>query len=275
MFLRLCIFIGTVLFPSVAFSVNLVPERIEFVIVIPSYNNEKWCIENIVSCLNQTYPHFTIYYIDDCSNDRTGELVERFVLSRGLTNKCTIMHNTERRGALSNLYTIISKINPKKVIVTVDGDDTLEDSHVLEKLAAIYADRSVWITYGNFRRNVPPIYASCCEAFPEEVIKNRSFRSYKWVASHLRTFYAGLFHHVKKEDLLWNGKFLPMAWDVAFMMPMLEMASQNHFRFVQDVLYVYRVTNPLSDFRMDEPLQKSLEEYIRKKPSYSALETLF
>jgi glycosyltransferase involved in cell wall biosynthesis len=266
---------GALFSSALAFSALPVPEALEFVIVIPSYNNEKWCIENIASCLNQTYPYFTVYYIDDCSRDRTGELVERYVTSRRLGAKCTIIHNTERRGALANLYSTISMIDPKKIVVTVDGDDTLESPEVLTKLAAVYADRSVWMTYGNYKRNIPPYYFSCCEPFPQAVAKHRTFRSYKWVASHLRTFYAGLFQRIKKEDLLWKGKFFPMTWDLAFMMPMLEMASRGHFRFIKDVLYVYRITNPLNDFRVNEPLQRNLDEYIRKKPPYPALEILF
>src|ERR1700730_12157659 len=54
-------------------------DPIEFVIVIPSYNNEKWCIGNLESVMTQTYPHFTVCYINDCSSDKTGELVDQYV----------------------------------------------------------------------------------------------------------------------------------------------------------------------------------------------------
>jgi hypothetical protein len=33
---------------------------IEFVVVIPSYNNEKWCIKNLNSVVKQSYPHWSI-----------------------------------------------------------------------------------------------------------------------------------------------------------------------------------------------------------------------
>lgn len=275
MFLRLCIGIGAFLFSSVVFSENLVTERIEFAIVIPSYNNEKWCIGNITSCFAQTYPYFKVYYINDCSKDHTGELVERYVTSRGLKDKCIIINNTERRGALANLDSTIRMIDPKKVVVTVDGDDLLANSHVLEKLAAIYSSgEKIWLTYGNYK-TVPYVYQWCCSPIPLKIQQKNEFRKYPWVTSHLRTFYAGLFQRIQKKDLLYQGHFFPMTWDLAMMFPMLEMASRGHIRFIPEVLYLYNVSNPINDFKVNSTLQSILDSYIRALPPYTPLETLF
>lgn len=66
-----------------------------------------------------------------------------------------------------------------------------------------------------------------------------------------------------------------MTGDMAIMLPMLEMSSKGHFRFIKKVLYIYNVENPLNDHRVNAELQRSLDAYIRAKPRYEPLEILF
>src|SRR4029077_11743651 len=128
--------------------------------------------------------------------------------------------NQTRKGALQNLFETIHKIHPRKVIVTVDGDDTLAHERVLERVAAEYSNKKVWMTYGNWESRPVGGMRSTCKPFPASILKTKAFRSFKYISSHLRTFYAKLFHLVKKEDLLIDGIFFPVAWDLAFMFPM-------------------------------------------------------
>ena len=146
--------------------------------------------------------------------------------------------------------------------------------YVLHTLAYAYADKDIWMTYGNFR-TTPENWGSCCDRIPTKVMKTNTFRSYKWVASHLRTFYAKLFHHIKKEDLMKDGQFFTMTWDMAFMFPMLEMASKKHFKFISDILYIYNVNNPINDYRVNAKLQQDLDRHIRNMPPYQPLDRLF
>lgn len=247
---------------------------VKFVIVIPSYNNEHLCIKNLESVVNQSYPHFTVVYVNDCSNDQTKKVVKTFIKARKLKKKITLINNKKRRGALENLYRVIKKVHPKKVVVTCDGDDWFATPYALDILASVYADKNIWMTYGDFRTTRPD-WGSCCADIPEHIAQNLTFRSHNWVASHLRTFYAKLFHKVKRKDLLWQGKFFPMTWDMAMMFPMIEMASQGHYRFIKEILYIYNVDNPLCDYRVDAQLQRDVDAYIRSLPPYKALKKLF
>jgi len=246
----------------------------EFAIVIPSYNNERWCIGNLKSCLSQNYPNFTIYYVDDCSDDKTGVLIDSYVKKHHLENKCIVIHNKSRRGALANLDMVIRTLDPKKVVVTVDGDDILAHPRVLNILASIYANPSIWLTYGSWKSE-PKGFVCPCQPIPREISQANAFRSWQWVASQLRTFYAGLFQKIKPEDLLYEGKYFPTTWDLAMMFPMLEMASKSHFQYVPDIVYIYNVINPINDFRAHKELQMKLTNYIRAKAPYKPLETLF
>lgn len=45
-----------------------------FKIIIPTYNSEKWINKCIDSVLNQTYKDFTLVIVDDCSTDNTKKI---------------------------------------------------------------------------------------------------------------------------------------------------------------------------------------------------------
>ena len=49
------------------------------VIVVPSYNNEKWCAKNLTSILHQHYDNYRILYVDDASCDQTVAEVENLL----------------------------------------------------------------------------------------------------------------------------------------------------------------------------------------------------
>ena len=47
-------------------------------IVMPSYNSEKYIKASIESVLNQTYPKWELLIVDDCSTDKTVEIIKSF-----------------------------------------------------------------------------------------------------------------------------------------------------------------------------------------------------
>ena len=51
------------------------------VVIVPSYNNYKWCNSNIDSVLNQNYNNYRVIYINDCSSDETGEVTSQKALA--------------------------------------------------------------------------------------------------------------------------------------------------------------------------------------------------
>lgn len=191
-----------------------------------------------------------------------------------MEQKCRIVHNPERRGAMANLYYAIHQAAPKKIVVILDGDDWLFDNAVFQTLADVYTDPDVWFSYGSYQHE-PGRDRGVGEPLPDDVLKNASIRSYpKWVTSHLRTFYAALFHKVKKEDCMIRGKFFEITYDVAIMMPMIEMASHGHVRYIDRIMYSYNYTNPLSDSNR-RALQMATDIYIRSLKPYKPLDQLF
>jgi glycosyltransferase involved in cell wall biosynthesis len=247
---------------------NALPEK-SMVIIIPSYNNEDWYAFNLDSVLHQKYKNYRVIYLDDASTDGTGSLVSQYLLENDPEHRVTLIQNIERRGALANIYRGVWMCEPSDIVVTVDGDDWLSNDEVLETLNKVYADPAIWMTYGQ-HTSFPEGSGFIAKEIPHWVIESNSFRYYDWCATHLRTFYAGLFQKIDKEDLLYEGNFYPSAGDIASTFPMLEM-SGSHSRFIPDVLYVYNVATPLSDCKVDRGLQFQLYLQIQGKERYTPL----
>lgn len=245
---------------------------IEFVIIIPSYNNEKWCEENIYSAATQDYPAYEIVYINDNSKDKTKIKAEEYIKKNNFKN-ITIINNSTRQGALKNLFNAIHKTADHKVIVMLDGDDKFPHNRVLTRLSKDYMTGKTWMTFGQFKyaKKNEGVY---CRAFPEIIIQQNKFRQYEWVASHLRTGYAGLFKKINREDLLYKNEFCPVVWDLALMYPALEMASKGHITFIPDILYVYNDNNPISDHKTSLNLIPKVRNHVLKLRRYTPLDKL-
>ncbi len=239
----------------------------KFVIVIPSYNNEKWCEQNINSVINQNYTNYRIIYTDDCSPDSTFEKASQLSAS---CNKITLIKNKIRLGAMENLYNMIHSCEDDEIIITVDGDDWLADNDVLSKLNQFYCNEDIWMTYGQYKNSTDG-NTGCSNQYPINIINANSFRQHTWGASHLRTFYTWLFKKIKKEDFLKDNKFFAMTYDMAIMFPMLEI-SGTRSKFISDILYVYNLNNQINDHKVNAQLQRDLDVFIRAKQKYSKLE---
>jgi glycosyltransferase involved in cell wall biosynthesis len=249
-------------------SYNKLNKNKKFVIVIPSYKNQEWAEKNILSALNQNYSDFRVLFTDDCSPDNTFDVVKKAAENHPNKNKSVIVKNEVRKGALENLYNMIHSCDDDEIILTLDGDDWLASPEVLNILNSHYSD-DIWMTYGQYQ-NYPDGGRGIAQLIPDQVIKNKTYRSHTWCSSHLRTFYAWLFKEIKKEDLFYEGRFMAMTWDMAMMFPMLEM-SGHRSRFISDYLYIYNLVNPINDHKVNQKLQQKLDRLVRNMPKYSLL----
>lgn len=252
----------------------------EFVLLVLSYNNEKWVRDNLKSiCYQNSSRPYQIICVNDCSKDRTGELIEEYVRENNLQNKVKIIHNPQRMGMTQNTYnTIHNHIPDHKIVVKVDGDDVLANDNVLLRLEKEYKNPDIWLTYGQAIRI--PGGELLSKKIPDHVFYEGSHRKWGFTSIALRTFKAGLFKKVKREDLMHEGQFFPMSGDEAYMFPMLEMASPidedgiNHTVFIPQILYFYNVANPLNDHNVNRKLQDSLADVIHAKTPYKPIEKL-
>ena len=262
------------LFSGCRASVPIIDGERHIVVVTASYNNREYYKKNLDSVFSQQYKNWHQIYIDDCSTDKTEDLVEQYVHQHEMEDHVKLIKNPHRLGALHNQYDAIHSCLPTDIIIILDGDDWFSDAEVLSYINSVYADNSVWLTYGQFVQ-YPTGHRGWNVKIPPEVVYRNSFREYTHAPSHLRTFYAGLFQKIQKEDLLYNGDFFRMTGDIAAMFPMIEMARLGHFRFISKVLMVYNIGNPLNDHKVIEGLQKQIDLIIRSRPKYNPIHSPF
>jgi hypothetical protein len=162
----------------------------------------------------------------------------------------------------------------KSIIITLDGDDWLPNENVLHRINSEYEKTGCWMTYGTYEefpyRDVSSHY---CE-YPLEVRKNKTFRSYRWLASHLRTFRRELFLKINPEDMKdpSTGDYVSFAPDLSFQFPMLEMCGPEKSRYIPDINYVYNRENPLSEANQNQSEIDRIENILRNKPVYETVE---
>ena len=127
------------------------------------------------------------------------------------------------------------------------------------------------MTYGSFIEFPTARIGMEASDYPKSVIENNSYREDKWRASHLKTFKASLWSKINSEDFLDDdGKFYEMTYDQAIMLPMLEMSGQRA-KYIEDVNYVYNVSNPNAINKIKAQKQHNLMLKIRSKKKYERI----
>lgn len=255
---------------------NSVPEidgEKHMVIVVCSYNNRPYYKWNLDSVLAQNYSNYHILYVDDKSPDGTGSLVRSYCDEHNTLDKMILLENQERQRAMANLYMAISMCKPTDIIIILDGDDRFSHANVLSRINTEYKNPNIWLTYGQFKEH-PSGVMGFCRSYPQHIVAKNGFRYYPNTPSHLRTFYAGLFHKIKKDDLMFQGDFFPVTYDLAMMFPMVEMSRTKH-KFINEVLVDYNGGNPLNDHKVDKGLQRKFDLIIRARTCYVEVESPF
>jgi len=68
-----------------------------------------------------------------------------------------------------------------------------------------------------------------------------------------------------------TGNYWEVAGDMAYTLPMVEMAGYQHTRFLQHINYVYNVANPLNDGTVNAERVRHYDGLIRAKQPYKLL----
>ena len=249
-------------------------EEKPFVVIIASYNNSDWCERNLRSVFEQKYDNYRVIYINDASTDDTSEKVQRFVKSSGQDHRFTLINNETNQKPTANYYRAIHSCKDEEIAVICDGDDWFLHDWVLERLNEEYADPEVWLTYGSYLYYPSYKKGECSKRIPKRVIEKNQLRERLkekgFVLSHLKTFYVGLFKHIKLEDLLMNGQFMQASWDAAAMIPLVEMAGP-HAQFIKRPLYANNRANVLNEDRVHFNMQQACWNHVKEGTPYQLI----
>jgi glycosyltransferase involved in cell wall biosynthesis len=252
-------------------------QQLPITVVITSFNNRNWYKENLDSVFKQQYTNYKILYFDDCSTDGTAHLVRQYTQQQKQTQKLTLIENKAWLSQMANHYYAVHKCDDQDIIIHLDGDDKLAHPHVLSFINSVYQDPNVWITFGRYN-TFPSVYIppkitqqELMQLARTNTFREQIYKSFPYI--HLRTVRAWLFKCIKLQDLIHQSSFAFMspAPDLAFMVPMLEMAGL-HSRVLDQILYNYNLKNPLSQFTLN--MQKIFDlafNNIVKWPKYTPL----
>ncbi|MCH8270143.1 MAG: glycosyltransferase [Planctomycetes bacterium] len=146
-------------------------------------------------------------------------------------NRITLIQPLERRGQLANLALAIRHIctNPDSVIITLDLDDALIGTGVLDRVSSEYL-RGADVTVGSMLRTDKHV------EYPVSFDDPRGNRGGN-IWQHLRTFRKRLFDSIPDDALRIAGRYVDIAVDWAFMLPIVEMAE--HPVWIREPLYLY------------------------------------
>lgn len=246
----------------------------KFKVIVPFYN----CSEYIVKCLSsifiQTYTNFDVIIIDDCSTDDSLIKINNFISKVKPKQNIKIFKNKTNCGALANIVYGINnaECSDEDIIIQIDGDDWLYSAEVFNKLNVIYQE-DVLLTYGSL---VELSTKKLNKTFTKKLFDTQKYRKqygeYYWVTSHLKTFKYKLWKKILDKDLRdINGTYFKVAWDLAMMYPMIEMAGLEKIVYVEEPMYIYNDLNPANDYKIRCKQQAATAKYIKNKKEYSEI----
>lgn len=97
-------------------------------IIMPLYNAERFLNETLQSIRNQTYTNYELICVDDCSTDRTFEMLQQAMKIDG---RIRLLHNNVRSGAAVSRNKGMEEAKGE-YLAFLDGDDIFEEE-MLEK----------------------------------------------------------------------------------------------------------------------------------------------
>ena len=239
---------------------------IKFVVCV--WNVEKYIKNCIRTLKSQSDRDFKVFIIDDMSTDNTVEVVTSLIDG---DDRFELIVNTEKKFKLRNLNELISTFDDEDIVIELDGDDFLLNSEVVSEIRKVYSDKKVWLTNGSFMySNGNPGFSMKCN--PDTVRKDE-FRF-----SHLRTWKTFLWKSIPqdyfRDD---NGEYFKAAPDVAYSFALLELAGNENYRFIPNLLYVYNADSPYNEHKPGcatgggHPEQERCANIIRNKTKLKKL----
>lgn len=90
-------------------------------ILLAAYNGEKYISEQIDSIINQTYTDWILYIKDDCSTDRTVDIVREY--EKKYSGKIKLILSEQQSGSAKNNFFSMLKYSENDYAMTCDQDD--------------------------------------------------------------------------------------------------------------------------------------------------------
>ena len=126
-------------------------ERDKVSVIMPAYNCEKFIDETIESLLNQTYSNWELIAVDDCSTDKTGEILKKYAEK---DNRIKYVKNDDNLGAALTRNNAVS-LAKGQYLAFLDSDDIWKKEKLEKQLTFMKENNSTFscTAYGKIDEN--------------------------------------------------------------------------------------------------------------------------
>jgi len=241
-----------------------------FKIVVIGGPAENYVEQCLISIINQISSDWECVVVID-PVDSSYEIAKKYE-----SKKLRVYKNENREYALSNIHKAISLLNieDEDIIVLVDLDDWLANRKVLLTIKSYYDNNeNLLVTYGSWKAYPYEFnFPNNSKPYTLDDFKN-GVRNTEWKGTALRTMKYKIWKELKNKDLRdSDGEYFRTAWDVAIMMPLLEMAGFDRSQFVKEIVYVYNKITPFNDDKLYLNEQRQNKKYICSLKQYGGLQ---
>ncbi|MFC5283522.1 glycosyltransferase family 2 protein [Pedobacter alpinus] len=173
-------------------------------VVLCSYNGENFIAEQIDSIFNQTFDDFELIIIDDCSTDKTVEIINKFCL---LNKRISLFINEENLGPRKSFYKGILKSKGDYIALS-DQDDIWLPNKLEVLIQKAESEKDALLFYSNsqiINENGELINQFLSDKInPYQGNDNRSVLFYNFVWGHTMFFRRELINYVEPIPLNFN-----------------------------------------------------------------------
>lgn len=110
---------------------------------ILTYNQEEYIEECILHALALTYNNLEIVISDDCSSDKTFDIIKELVKENPRQHKIIIHKNESNLGIAGNFNKIFYELATGDFLVNLGGDDYISDNYFEDALSYFESDESL------------------------------------------------------------------------------------------------------------------------------------
>ena len=201
-------------------------ENIKLSILVPIYNAEKYVERCVVSLMEQTLEEIEFIFVDDCSTDKSLEILQDVITQYPERQKYVQIFQHSRNKGLSAARNTALDAATGEYIVFADSDDWVEN-HGVEAMYNFAKEHNLEIAYSRFYKDYPDgrqittCYQKCAtvddcirhtiQGHFNYVVWNKIYRRQFFIDSGVRD----LEGYNNGEDMGINIKIFPLAAQIA------------------------------------------------------------
>lgn len=121
-------------------------------ILIPCYNHEKYVKDCLQSILHQTYCDYEVIICDDCSRDKSVEIIQQQKTEfdkKGI--RLLLIENQQNKGLTPNINGMLQHAEGEYIKI-IASDDMLAENYLEEMVAVLAKDDSLKFAFSNGRK---------------------------------------------------------------------------------------------------------------------------